>query len=378
MTTKSKPILFSSAMVKAILEGKKTQTRRIVKESAVLSRDQRKIGFQYSLAHARPGNVAEMLSIVSGQKYDGPVWQQLNVPVRHPDDAVEAWDDCAANRIYCPYGEPGDKLTVKEAAWMWCERRPNGTTPKGRQKWHYVPMKSAGVIYVAYHPERPTLYVVSPETGNKWGWHFKSGRFLPKWAVRITLGITAVRAERLQEISEPDAQAEGVCGDLTDDMIKVRAAQCELKDEYWIHGADEGESYCYDCCKKEAARLLAEKPELKNEICVDGGWETEGDSTSFCEKCGAMLSNSFTDYGAEQELDHFLEHGVNLKSAVDCYCVQNALGNVICGNPESEKSKRLLSVAARIGYRILWDSINGEKHPWASNPWVWVVEFKKV
>ncbi len=109
----------------------------------------------------------------------------------------------------CPYGAPGDRLRVKEAAWMWCERRPNGKTATGRDKWIYVPMREAPVHYAADHPERPGVGVVSPDTGNLWGWRLKIGRFLPAWASRITLEITGVRVERLKAISEADAIAEG-------------------------------------------------------------------------------------------------------------------------------------------------------------------------
>lgn len=105
--------------------------------------------------------------------------------------------------------QPGDRLRVKEAAWMWCERRPNGTTKTGRQKWLYVPMRAAGIWYAADHRTKPNISVVSPDTGNEWGWRLKIGRFLPAWASRITLEITGVRVERLQDISEADAQAEG-------------------------------------------------------------------------------------------------------------------------------------------------------------------------
>ena len=86
--------------------------------------------------------------------------------------------------------------------------------------------------------------------------------------------------------------------------------------EYWIHNADEGISYCYECCKKEVKRLLKENP--KGEYCVDGGYGTEGDSTPFCEICDKLLENNLTDYGCEAELDHFLENGFDLKSDDDC------------------------------------------------------------
>lgn len=93
---------------------------------------------------------------------------------------------------------------------MWCQKVPNGMTPKGNPKFKYEPLRSAPVYYCSDHPEKPAVDVVSPATGNPWAWRKKLGRFLPKWASRITLEVVGVRVERLQEISEADAKAEGV------------------------------------------------------------------------------------------------------------------------------------------------------------------------
>lgn len=173
-------------MVRAILDGTKTQTRRISK------------------------NVGKF-----GVK--GCAYVSSGIARKAGVDGV-----CTCIEVKSQFGQPGDRLRVKEAAWMWCERRPNGKTPTGRQKWHYMPLKSAPVLYVANYPERPVMDIVSQETFNKWGWRFKVGRFLPKWASRITLEIISVRVERLQDISEADSIAEGV-------------AHCELSgfEAYW-------------------------------------------------------------------------------------------------------------------------------------------------
>lgn len=164
-----RPILFSGEMVRAIIAGRKTQTRRIVKP--------------------QPDRVL-----------DGEAYWYIGGHRLRPT---------ATNPLRCPYGQRGDILRVKESAWMWCEKRPNGKTRTGRDKWHYVPIVRAPIHYTADHPSKPEVAVLSPDTENSWEWRFKVGRFLPAWASRITLEIVSVRAEWLNDISEADAEAEG-------------------------------------------------------------------------------------------------------------------------------------------------------------------------
>lgn len=176
---KERPILFSAPMVRAIIKGRKTQTRRVVKLNEA-------------------GRVAAA----------GKHW--------HIDDPNAV--------LACPYGVPGDRLRVKEAAWMWCERVPNGATKTGRPKWRYVPMREAPIHYAADHPKKPAVSVVSPDTGNEWGWRLKIGRFLPMWASRIDLELTGVRIEWLQGISEADAREEGISEYEADGVLHIAEA----------------------------------------------------------------------------------------------------------------------------------------------------------
>lgn len=159
---KARPIPFSALMVRALLQGHKTQTRRVAKN------------------------------------------------VRNVSDSLFESDLPLALISNCPYGQVGTQLYVKEAAWMWCEREPDGISERGNPQWHYVPMTDAPVFFQADHPQKPERSIDSPNTGNKWDWRLKIGRFLPCWASRLTLEITDVRLERLQDISEADAIAEGV------------------------------------------------------------------------------------------------------------------------------------------------------------------------
>lgn len=173
---KERPILFNGPMVRALLDGSKTQTRRVVKGS---------------------------------DRWPACAVRAAILSTRGTAMAIDSKRLSYGPEIKCPYGMPGDRIQVKEAAWMWCERRPNGKTATGRDKWLYVPLREAPIHYAADHPARPQVDVVSPETGNKWGWRFKVGRFLPARASRITLEVISVRVERLQDVSRGDAMEEG-------------------------------------------------------------------------------------------------------------------------------------------------------------------------
>jgi hypothetical protein len=149
-------------------------------------------------------------------------------------------------------------LRVKESAWMWCEKRPNGKTKTGRDKWHFVPLDSAPIYYAADHPKKPPGIVFSPYTGNEWGWRLKIGRFLPAWASRITLKITGISVERLHDCSEQDAMAEGCETDIG-----------EGAGLFWFDGLgvnkETGRQYAYDA--KEAYSWLWES------INGSGSWD---------------------------------------------------------------------------------------------------------
>lgn len=200
---KERPILFSAPMVRATLSDDKVQTRRVVKLPRHILHD------DVSLTRLQPGYA------------DGvrPVWEYDGDP--------------NAFSSPCPYGVPGDRLYVKEATYLWCERVPDGTTKTGRPKWRYVPMEGAPVHYVADGHGKPTTPIVHPKTGNEWGWRYKTARFMPRWASRLTLEITDVRVERVQEISNADAKAEGVVFD----GREYRESFCDLWDSI---NADRG------------------------------------------------------------------------------------------------------------------------------------------
>jgi len=107
-------------------------------------------------------------------------------------------------------------------------------------------------------------------------------------------------------------------------LFNAGASRVPSEPEHWIHNADEGLSYCYECCEKEVKRLLKENP--KGEYCVDGGWGTDGDSTPFCEICHKLLENTLTDYGCEAEVEHFMDNGFDPNSDDDCRAMSEVIG----------------------------------------------------
>jgi hypothetical protein len=160
--TKERPILFSPAMIRALLAGTKVQTRRIMKP------------------HPRGAMMAGHIPVLTIPKRGGGSWLLPN--------ALDQ-DGC------CPYGSPGSRLWVKE-----------GWRPK---------MAASDLVKVTYMADgdvRSFPLCDLPE----WNMPKAAAKgnvtclFMPRWASRITLEITEVRVQRLQEISAADAQAEGM------------------------------------------------------------------------------------------------------------------------------------------------------------------------
>lgn len=162
---KERPILFSAPMVRAILEGRKTATRRALNAQAL-----KNIGYGVQL-----GECHELPS-------DGPL---------HPN-SIGYYTD------FCPFGRPGDRLWVRETfidlRGTGVEHRPDPNGPLQRY---------------AYAADcRPGSH--SDEARKDFGLKYKPSIHMPRAACRILLEITEVRVERLQDISRADIRAEGL------------------------------------------------------------------------------------------------------------------------------------------------------------------------
>jgi hypothetical protein len=181
-----RPILFSSAMIRAILSGAKSQTRRVVATRHPL---------QFIGGRGEGADPDKW-----GWFFDGPDHHGYMVLGRGHNER----HDHGITSIPCPYGEPGDLLWCKETWGI-------GTRPCPQRGWR------DGVEYRAdCADDEPPLLHEFPEQdleSIRRGW--RPSIFMPRWASRITLGITEVRVQRLQEISEDDARAEGMSPSLT-------------------------------------------------------------------------------------------------------------------------------------------------------------------
>jgi hypothetical protein len=198
---KERPILFQGAMVRALLAGTKTQTRRTVKP-------------QFG-----PDAEPEEMCATSSEG-----WQMAGHSGRW-------WDVCEADdqrAIRCPYGQPGDRLWVRET-WRYREIGEG----KHRELGAYV-YRSTENVDGFVEPWKPSIH-------------------MPRAASRILLEVTGVRVERLQAISDADAAAEGcpcyVCGRTMD-------------------GRSEDDCHCFH--RKADAR---DYRDLWESINGDGSWD---------------------------------------------------------------------------------------------------------
>ena len=157
---KERPILFTGPMVRAILDGSKTQTRRIMKPQP----EPTPADYPGTAGHWWPSNIVQSMVHVEQElqsKHGG--WKGFCPDV-------------------CPHGRIGDRLWVSEA-------------------WARTHVAQAMAEWIVYR---------EGDNRTDYGGPWKPSIHMPRWASRILLEIVSVRVERLQDISEADARAEGV------------------------------------------------------------------------------------------------------------------------------------------------------------------------
>lgn len=239
-----RPVIFSGPMVRAILEGRKTQTRRVFSPrhpiSLIGGRDERDDPSAW------------------GYFFDGPDHNGYMVLGRGHDER----ENHGKISIPSQYGEAGDRLWVRETHAQFAVGNKTGLSPQC-VAYRATCGDDGGFEYVNNGDEIMRLRVT------KW----TPAIYMPRWASRIALEVDGVRVQRLMDISDDDARAEGV-------------------EPYTPpHG------------------------HISPEQCVPGpGFE----------RC------------------------------------------------------RLGDQPHRLPFADLWDSINGKRAPWQSNPWVWAITFKRI
>jgi hypothetical protein len=190
---KERPIIFNTEMVRAILDGRKTQTRRVVtsKTSDIGEcGDWSKLCWDGSAIYTFP-ELTNYTPIKKQEKaplpfVDDGFWKKDHSAAMYLHVPYNWEDDMTIYRIYCKY-DVGDRLWVRETWCAGCTNEPercacykvldDGRLPK------FFPSCRESVV-------KPSI-------------------FMPRWASRITLEITEIRVERLQEISYEDMVEEG-------------------------------------------------------------------------------------------------------------------------------------------------------------------------
>lgn len=128
----------------------------------------------------------------------------------------EIWPDAGKYEhdiITFSYGRPGEIIYVKETYWAWGLWLHEYDAKKGRMAWRFIDRtRDSGRRYRFEQPDQPP-----GQLGNRLdygpAWHKRPSLFMPGHASRIQLKIEDVRVERLHDISEADAKAEGVSGE---------------------------------------------------------------------------------------------------------------------------------------------------------------------
>jgi len=181
---KERPILFNGEMVRAVLDGRKTQTRRLMKPQPRPG-----VRGDGTLIETHPGQLSAPYS----------VWESKN------GGTIPLTEDCFY-RTYraCPYGQMGDRLWVRETFYQ-------GVSSCIDENGDALASRTRDVRYVEEEDRRPTC-------GNTW--QKRPSIHMPRWASRILLEITDIRVERVQDTSYDDMTAEGVdtsgpvCGEI--------------------------------------------------------------------------------------------------------------------------------------------------------------------
>jgi len=231
-TMADRPILFSGAMVRALLAGRKTQTRRVLRRV--------------------PNNPVR----INGIWHDDHCDRQLGAETEFKPMALSF--------------AVGDRLWVREA-WRVTGNRdaiaPRDLPPRTLTTFFEAGGSMGGVEPMPKDRERsaaeyiPDAYYPPFGTRPEWVGRLRQGMHMPRWASRLTLTVTDVRVQRLQEISEADAIAEGIVsctlGGIREGLDEP-GDWAELPDETPMYFASDGEEWVVHADPREAYGSLWE------------------------------------------------------------------------------------------------------------------------
>lgn len=194
---KERPVIFNGEMVRAILDDRKTQTRRVMK----VQPEYPELGLSHIVDSTNSDDIGKYF------------WSQS--------------DACGANKsrskaFPCPFGQVGDRLWVRETFAILgnedgCPIDWDGNLIKGDEK-------HAARIYKASCWQEPGNYGLwsIPDRDTQYEGAWRPSIHMPRWASRILLEITAVRVERLSAISHEDAGREGIHTEVWDQTVVAR------------------------------------------------------------------------------------------------------------------------------------------------------------
>ncbi len=187
---KERPILFNTLMVNAILEGRKTQTRRVLKVQPPLT----------------DKNIMPLYTMEPEPKVTEVTMHEVM------DNGMPF--PSSLSRHNCPYGKIGDHLWVRETFRLFdSDECPHADFPCGCPSWG------------------TPLYRASHDCGDGEKW--TPSIHMPRSASRILLEITNIRVERLQDISEGDADSEGVEPIIIQDNIAIEGGWTKADRQMW-------------------------------------------------------------------------------------------------------------------------------------------------
>lgn len=237
-----KPIIFSAPMVRALLDGRKTQTRRVLTKRNTLFDGTKWPNYMFDCQFHW-----DRAWVDTGPSPAGNPGPYLKLPVTNIEMVSDGADE-TVHRIY-PRVQPGDRLYVREA-WRAMDGQDKFSGSQIAAQCLEAGYKRAwSPIQYEVDGARDN-WIADPHTFGSTPGRYRHARFMPRWASRLTLTVTDVRVQRLQDISEADARAEGC------DPHKMGTARNPYKDDFragfsdlWnsLHGPDAWDANPWVC-----------------------------------------------------------------------------------------------------------------------------------